>query len=162
MKLSTILKMRDVIQEIKEKFKGNAYLYYDEVEKDFSIALSDVDLYWNDNFRGYAAKILDSFESDGVTIINLPEKIIMDSISNVNDILIKSFENVFVAYKESESMQSNLESYALQTTEKISQITSIYSMISSKQNVSKTILFDQDAYDIPRSINNIEPYIMAA
>ena len=74
-----LLIYNNIIKEIKQKFNGDAYLYYDEIDRELSIALSDIDLYWNDEFRKYISIVLDSFGSDTITIINLPEKFIHSS-----------------------------------------------------------------------------------
>jgi hypothetical protein len=164
MKLSTIVKMKKVITEIKHKFNCDAYLYFDKIEEDYSIALSDVDLYWTDDFRKYAAETLESFENEEVTIINLPEKIIKESI--LDNFLIGIFDKLFVTYQSISKVQTKLIEFGMQEKEQVNQknlIVNVNTQILVKESNSKLIPTIGNGFEEhTAAINNIEPFNMAA
>jgi hypothetical protein len=164
MKLSTILKMKEVISEIKHKFNADAYLYFDKIEEDYSIALSDVDLYWADDFRKYAVEVLENFGNEEVTIINLPEKILRES--NLDNILIKTFDKLFVTYKSNRLVQSKFIEIAIQEKAEAKhqhQLVNVKTQISIKENAPKLYpTFGNVLGQHTATINNIESFNMAA
>ncbi|HMV41680.1 MAG TPA: hypothetical protein PK079_23440 [Leptospiraceae bacterium] len=78
MKLTTLYSMFLVIKEIEAKFNTSAFIYYDDSDKDYSIAISNVDLYLSNLFREYVSNVA---KKSNITVISLPRTLLEGCIS---------------------------------------------------------------------------------
>lgn len=79
MKFSSILKILEFIKLVKERFQQNVFVYYDETEKEFCIAVTDIDFYWNQDFRSYKLKIREELDLSDVKVIQISEEEVKSS-----------------------------------------------------------------------------------
>lgn len=69
----------EIIDNIQKAFNIKAYLYYDRHEKDYSIAITDIELYVNDNFRNFIENFGKELEPFGIYFVCFSEHIIKSS-----------------------------------------------------------------------------------